>query len=104
MPTFTPPTAGRWTFGEGRVVPEGRDIRAFWNRFGAQPRGRTLIRESGVWRLVDNPPLSRVATADTITDPTGATVPGVLQGGHVHTITETVAAELTAAGYGGYLT
>ena len=47
---------------------------------------------------------SRLEAADDITGPNGDTVKGYFLGGHVHTITDAIATELTAAGFGGTIT
>lgn len=102
MPIFVSPTADRWSFDQG-VPAHALAERRFWRHYGAQPRGRTLIREDGTWSVVDTPTVSRLAAADYIVNAAGERVRGVLLGGHVHTITPAVAAELTAAGYGAYI-
>lgn len=100
MPVFTPPTRSDWTYADG--APE-RD-RQFWGHFGPQPRGRSVIKIDGVWTIVDTPTNAQIVTATPIVNPYGETVPGALLGGHVTPVTDIVAAELTSAGLGAYLT
>lgn len=100
MPTLSTPTTNDRLLAGGRTPAERR----FWGYFGAQPTGQTLIRESGVWSLVSYPLQSRLEAADDIRNSAGEVVKGYFLGGHVHTITAAVAAELTSAGYGSYIT
>ena len=100
MATFAPPTQNVWLLGEGSPPQDRR----FWNHFGPQPRGRSVLKTGGVWATVDNPTQEQIAAADLITDPLGYKVPGVFLGGHVAEVTATVATELTSAGYAAYLT
>ena len=100
MPTLVSPTTNDRLLARGRTSSESR----FWAHFGAQPTGRTLIKESGVWSAVSYPLQSRLEAADTITDADGNRVPGYFLGGHVHSITQAVADELTAAGFSAYIT
>lgn len=99
MPTLTTPTTNDRLLAGGRTPSERR----FWSHFGPQPTGQTLIKESGVWSAVSYPLQSRLAAADQIRDATGELVRGYFLGGHVHTITSTIATELTAAGFGAYI-
>lgn len=100
MPTLSSPMVNDRLLATGRTSGERR----FWAYFGTQPTGQTLIREGGVWSAVSAPLQSRLEAADTITHPDGYTVPGYFLGGHVHTISDAVAAELTTAGFGAYIT
>lgn len=93
-----------WTFAEGASTPSDK---RFWNHFGPQPRGRSVIKIDGVWTIVDNPTNAQIAGATRIIDTNGESVPGALLGGHVYPVTATVADELQAAGFtvddfGGY--
>lgn len=99
--TFEGPVAYDWTFADGARSPGER---RYWSYFGTQPRGRSLLKIAGVWTVVDFPSTTQINDADTIVDINGQTVPGYLAGGHVHTVTDAIAAELTEAGYGGYIT
>lgn len=78
--------------------------RPFWARFGTQPTGQTLIKESGVWSAVSYPLRSRLEAADSIRDANGQVVKGYFYGGAVHTISSAIATELTSAGFGGSIT
>lgn len=100
MPTLSTPTVNDRLLARGRTPGEDR----FWAHFGAQPTGQTLIKESGVWSAVSFPLQSRLEAADLITDSTGQRVRGYFLGGHIHTITSAIATELTAAGFGSYIT
>lgn len=83
VPTFTPPVA------------EKQDP-VFRSRLGAFFRhnvGRTVLNTGGTFTSVQYPSDSQIAAATA-----------VYLGGHVHTITADEAAELTAAGYGAYIT
>lgn len=100
MPVFTPPTRTDWSFAEGQRPPEAR----FWAHFGTQPRGRSVIKIDGTWTTVDWPTMSQVSNATRIIDVNGESVPGAFLGGHIAQITDAVAAELTAAGYGANIT
>lgn len=51
-----------------------------------------MLKESGVYTTVPNPDANRVAAAQAY-----------YLGGHVYEVNDTIAAELTAAGYGAYL-
>lgn len=89
MPTFTTPVA----FTGPRLLPGSRGPeRCFFRRASALPVGQTVLKESGVYSTVQNPDANRVAAAQA-----------VYLGGHVYEVNATIAAELTAAGYGNYL-
>jgi hypothetical protein len=86
MPVFQPPTA----HDVPRVLPETRGVPFLLMRhYSELPRGRTVIKTGGVYRTLDNPEQS---TLDVATE--------VYLGGHLYTVTQTVADALTAAGYG----
>lgn len=78
--------------------------RVFWSRFGPQPRGRSVLKIAGTWTTVDFPTNDQVNAATTIVDTHGQAVPGAFIGGRRYPITATVSAELTAAGFGAYIT
>lgn len=101
-PTFIGPTRDEWTFADG--VSLNPSARLFWSHYGLQPRGRTALKTSGTWALVDTPTLFQINDADTIIDTFGQKVPGVLMGGHEHPVSATVEAELVADGLGAYVT
>ena len=91
--TFTPPVA----YDLPWVLPETRGVQYdLFKYYGPGPRGRSVIKISGVYTTVDNP------TQDQI-DAAGAEGVGHFLGGHVYTITAAVATALTAAGYGSYV-
>jgi hypothetical protein len=90
-----------WTFGGDPTL--GPHDRRFWNHFGTQPRGRSVIKTSGTWATVDNPRNDQITGADRMVDANGETVPAVFLGGHVAEITAAIQAELVAAGYGAYI-
>jgi hypothetical protein len=81
MPIFNGPTM---TTQPGR--PE-----ELW--FVKQKIGKTVLKNGGVWRTVMTPQEDYMATCEV-----------VLRGGYVHHITDELATELTAAGYGEYIT
>lgn len=104
MASFTPPLRTDWTYAEGVREPSSRQ---FWAHFGAQPRGRSLLKIAGTWTLVDYPTTDQINSATRIVDTNGESVPGAFLGGHVYPVTAAVADELQAAGYsvddfGGY--
>ena len=74
--------------GGGRTPSERR----FWAHFGAQPTGQTLIKENGTWTATSYPSQERLAAAQDY-----------LLGGHIHTVAQAVADELTADGFGAYV-
>ena len=99
MPTLVTPTQNDRLIARGRTPSESR----FWGHFGLQPSGVTLIRESGVWSTVSHPLQTRLEAADNIRNASGEVVKGYFLGGHVHTISQAIADELTAAGYGALI-
>lgn len=60
--------------------------------FITQHIGKTVVKKDGSWRTVMTPQEDFLATCDV-----------VLRGGMTHPISEALAAELTAAGYGDYI-
>lgn len=102
MPTFVSPTSAQWSFAESPGLK--RDERDFWGHYGAQLRGITVLRTGGVWASVSNPTTAQIEAADLIVAPNGTYQRAVLLGGHESPVTAATATELTAAGYGAYLT
>lgn len=97
---FEPPVAGRWTFADGARNPGER---RYWSYYGLQSRGRSVLKIAGTWTVMDLPTTTQINATDRIVNTHGETVPGYLAGGHITPVTPTVAAELTAAGLGAYL-
>lgn len=90
MTTFQPPTVE----DVPRVLPDTRGAALLLMcHYSPLPRGRSVIWESGHFVTRDEP------------DSTGR-VEGVdlFLGGHVYTISDAMAAVLTADGYGSYIT
>lgn len=91
MPTFQPPVANDrppvyLTRDHYRPVPKlGQRL---MSHFGAQPRGRTVLKVAGVYATYDYPTQDQI---DSATE--------VYLGGHVYEVTQTVADALVAAGY-----
>lgn len=95
MPIFSPPYSLQWTFAEGVKTPSDR---RFWSHFQGV-RGHTVIRTGAVYRTVRNPSVTEMEAADLIRGVNGELVRAVFLGGHVHTVTDEIAAELASAGY-----
>lgn len=95
MPLFSTPYTIQWTFAEGVRTPSDK---RFWSHYQGG-RGQTVIRTGGVYRTVSNPTQADIDAADLIRDANGELTPAVFLGGHVHPVTDAIAAELTAAGY-----
>jgi hypothetical protein len=55
--------------------------------------GQTLVKEGGVWSVVQQPSQDRLAAAE-----------GFYRGGYAHTVSNAVGEELAADGFGEYLT
>lgn len=73
-----------------RVLPDTRGPQYLLMRhYSNLPRGRSVIKIGGLYRTLDNPDQDLL---DAATE--------VYLGGHIYTITQTVADALTAAGYG----
>lgn len=89
MPTFQPPTVN----DNPAVLPEtsGLALRLF-RYFGPYTRGRSVLKIAGVYSTWDYPSDLDIAAASE-----------VYLGGHVYIVTDSVAAALTAAGYGAYI-
>lgn len=60
--------------------------------FVSQRIGKTVVKKGGQWRTVMTPQEDFLATCDV-----------VLRGGMTHVITSGLASELTAAGFGEYI-
>jgi hypothetical protein len=88
VPTFIPPTDDVVHYGD---MSRGGLQRRLWRFFNPEARGRN------VYRLTDGT-FTEVDQRDT------GQVSKIYEGGHVHTVTAAEAAELTAAGYGAYIT
>jgi hypothetical protein len=109
MPTFIPPTTA------GELVGDPKD-KASWQLlrfYGSWETGKTVWRDQqGEWHEALEPYLG--GHTDTVHNWNGSTVSApdaglanaqvVYLGGHVHTITQQEADDLTAAGYGAYIT
>lgn len=80
MPTFTTPT-----------TPERLGGDAFFSRIHLD-RGVTVLKETGAYREVSDPTPEEVTAADI-----------AYLGGRKYTIDAAEAADLTAAGYGAYI-
>lgn len=101
MPSiFEGPVVNDWSFADGART-EGE--RRYWSYYGLQPRGQSVLKVGGTWTVLSLPSSAQIEAADTIVDINGQTRPGYLEGGHVHTVTDLVASELTADGLGAYL-
>jgi len=87
VPTFVPPTSNEVT----SVLPETDGIALFLFRFYApQARGKNVFKLNDGTYVEDDP-----AEFDTIVK--------TYHGGHIHEITAQEASDLTAAGYGAYI-
>lgn len=100
MPYFAPPVVydnpTSYPAGLERVQPHPVDrstnrMFSHFNRTVGRARGRTVLKEAGVYVTVDAPDANRIAAAEE-----------VYMGGHVHEVTSSVASALTAAGYTVY--
>ena len=88
-----------WTFAEGDIPHKDR---GFWSRFGGT-RGTSVVRTGGVWASVQHPTTDQMNAADLITFPDGRRDRAVLLGGHVSPVTQAIADELTAQGFGAHV-
>jgi len=68
----------------------GRSSDLWWV---SNPLGQTVVKADGQWRTVVSPSEDFLATCEV-----------VLRGGYQHEISDALAADLTAAGYGDYIT
>lgn len=62
------------------------------------------MRRAGVYETVDVPTHDELVACDPVKWPNGEVSPEFYLGGHIYEVTADVAAALTAAGYGAYLT
>jgi len=86
MPKLTPPYEMTGTYGDGVVRHQRSDLLNYFT----YPEGRAIVKRNGAWELTP------VADPDTDTE--------IFLGGYGgHTITDAKAAELTAAGFGAYI-
>jgi hypothetical protein len=69
-----------------RPVPKYINAHARWK--GGQRRGRSVLKEAGVYRTVDTPTVDETLAAEE-----------VYMGGHIYTIPNTIAEALSTAGY-----
>lgn len=89
MPTFSPPVA----YVGPRVLPRTRGpARAFFGRAGGAPVGQSVLKIDGVYQTIMTPTVDQTLAATEL-----------YQGGHVYEVSASVAAALTAAGYGACL-
>ena len=89
MPSFVGPLA----FTGSRLLSSSRGSeRAFFRWAGPAPVSQTVLKEGGSWVTVQNPLQSRLDAATH-----------VFLGGHVYEVSDDLATELTAAGYGDCL-
>ena len=80
MPLFTSPTVRRQN-------NRGEEL---W--FTGVTVAKTVVKKDGAWRTMVSPTPEYLNTCDV-----------VMRGGYVHNISQTLADELTAAGYGDYI-
>lgn len=86
---FQPPVA----FTQPRVLPRTKGpARRLWSRYSARPVGRTVLKINGTYGVYDTPTIDQIASASE-----------AYQGGHLYTVSDAVAAALTAAGFGAGL-
>jgi hypothetical protein len=85
VPIFSPPTVADIP----RVLPETRGVAyRLMRHYSPTVRGRSVLRTAGVYRTLDNPSQTDIDAASE-----------VYLGGHIYTVTQTVADALTIAGY-----
>lgn len=84
MPQFEPPVVDDLP----AVLPTTRGPARRLFRYYDWPRGRSVLKINGAYQTIDNPTSTQI---DSATE--------VYLGGHIHTVTQTVADALTAAGY-----
>lgn len=86
---FRPPVASTtpWVNADTQGV-----ARQLFRHFGSLPCGRSVLKENGVYSIVDTPRNERVLAAQE-----------VYLGGHEYPVDAATAAALTAAGFGAYL-
>jgi hypothetical protein len=94
MPTFQPPTDNFHSLADFSVdlpnSPEVRRAYGLLRHYGSLPRGRNVYKlDTGTY--TENEPSDMTTVVITY------------YGGHVYDLTEQEAADLTAAGYGAYI-
>lgn len=104
MPTFSPPTALDLP-SVNPYEPQDPLASRLWRHFGVRgPRGRSLLKnDDGTYTLVDTPTSDECDAAKEEKWPDGGVRPVFYLGGHRYEVTAAEAADLTAAGYGGFL-
>ena len=95
MPLFEPPVAMDLPSVAHPSEPTQTRLNfKLFRHFGVRgPRGRTVLKINGTYATYDYPPQSLI---DTATE--------VYLGGHKYQVSDSVAAALTAAGYGSRIT
>jgi hypothetical protein len=92
MPTFFPPIA----YDNPAILPDTQGIkRELFKYYGPYPRGRSVVLVSGHWTVMDYP-LNEVYVQ-------GQDGIDFFLGGHQYQVSASIAAALTADGFGGYL-
>lgn len=89
MPLFSPPTAD--ITPPIQVEHRGPAL-ALFRHCKSRACGRTVLKIGGVYDTYDNPDANTVALATE-----------VYLGGHVYSVSDEIATDLTAAGYGAHL-
>lgn len=100
MPTFTPPT----TEGQSWVHPDAKGAeRALMKFYSTCPMGKTVWRSLDlVWHEATYPLDTNFQVWRDLEQPNNALV--AYHGGHTYEITQQEADDLTAAGYGAFIT
>lgn len=88
--TFSPPTVDD---GPRYRLNADATTKSLFSHFVGPTRGRTILKTGGTYVVSDAPYLDDLLAADV-----------VYYGGHVHPISASEEADLTAAGYGAYIT
>ncbi len=89
----------KWVHGEYREVPASDVEMRFIRHFTPTTTRKTVLRVGAVYQAVDYPSSALLETADQIRVPDGTVGPAVFRGGYRAEVTESIAAELEAAGY-----
>lgn len=97
--TVTSPTHNDWKFGTKEKPQDAR----YWDYFGPQPSGKTLIRNAGTWEAVVYPSTADIEAADDIRDENGLLRKAVLFGGHESRVSQAIASELEDQGFGAFI-
>jgi hypothetical protein len=85
MPRLNPPSINSGYFGDGKFRIDYSDL---WNYY-TFPQGQAIVKRNGAWVL--EPAVALDGAQE------------YFLGGYQHTITDAKAAELTAAGFGAYI-